>query len=506
MQTKFKVYFLYLVKFIFLLNLSLFSITVYSSELTEYIVKKGDTVSLLTRKLNISEKKLIQLNRIKNFKLIIGQKIILPSPLMENTEYTVKKGDSLSLISLKFDVPVSDISQWNSLVTENLKMGQTLKLKADVKSEKPRVVTIIKGDSLWRMANKYNCSVDDLKSINKLDNDSLVINQKIIIPESNSPEKLSENITKVPAPLIKDRLQLASFKLPSMGYSSTAPSKNSQDSKDYFEEYTSSSFQNYNMAVNLLNKLDTAIAESEPLSDKLKGIAVVIDPGHGGLDPGAIIKAETGNRKTVYVVEDEYVYDISLRLYTTLKRHGADVFLTIISPNHLIRSNETPLITFVNQKNEVYNNKDMNKMNTRLWPIGTRSGLKRRIDTAEPFINEHIKNNEKTLWISLHADNSIGFPAGSGIFIDKIRDHNETTLLFAENIRKAMGQDSYIKARDLRVLKENPLEESILVEVRNLSIINHAWAIRLDELRQQDAEKLCNGIISYYQQTVIQVP
>lgn len=42
------------------------------------------------------------------------------------------------------------------------------------------------------------------------------------------------------------------------------------------------------------------------LSNVLKGWHIVLDPGHGGLDPGAVVENVDGNGNKVYVVEDEY--------------------------------------------------------------------------------------------------------------------------------------------------------------------------------------------------------
>ncbi len=47
--------------------------------------------------------------------------------------YTVRNGDSLSRIANKFNVKVADISKWNSLNTKRyLQPGQKLKLYVDV--------------------------------------------------------------------------------------------------------------------------------------------------------------------------------------------------------------------------------------------------------------------------------------------------------------------------------------------------------------------------------------
>ncbi len=55
---------------------------------------------------------------------------------------------------------------------------------------------------------------------------------------------------------------------------------------------------------------------------------MVLDPGHGGIDPGAIVEAKDDAGASYFIVEDEYVYDLALRVYVLLRRHGATVTLT----------------------------------------------------------------------------------------------------------------------------------------------------------------------------------
>ncbi len=75
--------------------------------------------------------------------------------------------------------------------------------------------------------------------------------------------------------------------------------------------------------------------EEVPLVDnKLKGSIYYIVSGHGGPDPGAIGKSTTG--KTL--CEDEYAYDVSLRLARNLIRRGATVYVITRDPNDGIRT------------------------------------------------------------------------------------------------------------------------------------------------------------------------
>ncbi|MFK7814073.1 MAG: N-acetylmuramoyl-L-alanine amidase, partial [Maribacter sp.] len=67
-------------------------------------------------------------------------------------------------------------------------------------------------------------------------------------------------------------------------------------------------------------------------SEKLKGAVYYLVSGHGGPDPGAM-----GTYAGKSLAEDEYAYDITLRLAKELLAHGADVYIIIQDPNDGIR-------------------------------------------------------------------------------------------------------------------------------------------------------------------------
>lgn len=67
-------------------------------------------------------------------------------------------------------------------------------------------------------------------------------------------------------------------------------------------------------------------------SHTLKNAVYYLVSGHGGPDPGAIT-----NYGGKLISEDEYAYDVTLRLARRLMSHGAQVFLIIKDPNDGIR-------------------------------------------------------------------------------------------------------------------------------------------------------------------------
>lgn len=113
--------------------------------------------------------------------------------------YTVKKGDNLWDIAHKYGMTVSELKELNKLSTNNLKIGQTLKIaKNDEKNPDEYLIYKVKnGDNLWDIAKKYDTTVSTLKSINNLKSDKLTINQQLFIPKTNNSGTKNDNIYTV---------------------------------------------------------------------------------------------------------------------------------------------------------------------------------------------------------------------------------------------------------------------------------------------------------------------
>lgn len=121
--------------------------------------------------------------------------------ITNNTEkntnfYIVKKGDTLSSISKKYKISIKDIKELNNLSSLKLKIGQ----KLIVEKSACKTYTVKKGDSIYKIAKKFNKSVEEIKEINGLDSNLLKPDQKIVLQFPSKPEKdeikFSKNDTK----------------------------------------------------------------------------------------------------------------------------------------------------------------------------------------------------------------------------------------------------------------------------------------------------------------------
>ena len=92
----------------------------------EYMVAKGDTVSGIIQKFGLKNMgTLLSVNGISSTKkLKIGQKLVIPS--IDGLIYTAVKGDSLSSIAGKFNLPINAILDANDLENQTVSIGQKL--------------------------------------------------------------------------------------------------------------------------------------------------------------------------------------------------------------------------------------------------------------------------------------------------------------------------------------------------------------------------------------------
>ena len=162
----------------------------------EYIVQKGDTLWNISKKLGTSVNELKELNNLTSNLLFIGQKLKVPSYMTaedSNIIYVVKSGDNLYNIAKNYNTTVKDIKTFNNLVSDDLKIGQIIKIPESTSIITPSedevineesVYVVQKGDTLYSIAKKFNTTVDNLKNLNSIIGDVLTIGMNLLIPGS----------------------------------------------------------------------------------------------------------------------------------------------------------------------------------------------------------------------------------------------------------------------------------------------------------------------------------
>lgn len=161
-----------------------------------YTVKKGDSLYAIAKKYGVGVNELMTLNKLSNTNLSIGQILIIPSSDNSNYfNYIVQKGDSLYSIAQKYNTTVNAIKNLNSLSSNLLNIGQVLKIPKSTTQNtggEYQIYIVKKGDTLYSIANAFNMSVNELKSINNLSSNLLNIGQVLKVKTSSIDELPTE--------------------------------------------------------------------------------------------------------------------------------------------------------------------------------------------------------------------------------------------------------------------------------------------------------------------------
>lgn len=146
--------------------------------LKEHIVKKGENLSYLSNKYGISVSAIMSANNLSNKHILkIGQRLLIPASSDVTLQtYTVKKGDTVSDLALRFGSSTSEIGKLNGLTNPHqIAKGQRLRIparngKGGDKATNGRWITYVvkKGDSLWKIAKAFGVLIERLIRWNNL--------------------------------------------------------------------------------------------------------------------------------------------------------------------------------------------------------------------------------------------------------------------------------------------------------------------------------------------------
>ena len=148
-----------------------------------YTVNRGDTLYSIAGRLGTTVQELRDLNGLTTNNISVGQILRIPTKGVSEDEediYIVKAGDSLYSIARNNNTTVDEIKRINNLTNDSLSIGELLKLPSPLLPEDSYIVQ--KGDSLYSIAAKYNTTIDALKDANNLTTNILSVGQVLRLP------------------------------------------------------------------------------------------------------------------------------------------------------------------------------------------------------------------------------------------------------------------------------------------------------------------------------------
>lgn len=162
-----------------------------------YVVKSGDSLSVIAKKFTTSTSAIRSLNKLNSNTIRIGQELLVPltdgainsdhlpkqmrmaanKTSRTKLSHTVKSGDTLWDISREYDVTMDELAKWNKLkksavlrLNQKLTVYKSQNKTTSAPKSTNRTITykVRRGDSLARIASKFNLTVSEIIKWNNL--------------------------------------------------------------------------------------------------------------------------------------------------------------------------------------------------------------------------------------------------------------------------------------------------------------------------------------------------
>jgi N-acetylmuramoyl-L-alanine amidase len=224
-------------------------------------------------------------------------------------------------------------------------------------------------------------------------------------------------------------------------------------------------------------------------NEQLNGAVFYLVSGHGGPDPGALGKY---GRNTLS--EDEYAYDVTLRLARNLISKGADVQIIIQDGNDGIRDESIlPM------------DKDETTVNDESIPVNQKARLKQRTD----LINKLYKKNKSPYQrlVAIHVDSR---STGQNIDVFFYHHHrsksgrrlaNSIHQTFTEKYARHQPGRQYhgsVSSRSSLYMIKNTLAPIVYIELGNIRNTRDQRRLVISDNRQALANWIAEGIVKDY--------
>ena len=220
-------------------------------------------------------------------------------------------------------------------------------------------------------------------------------------------------------------------------------------------------------------------------SRSLKGATFYLVSGHGGPDPGCI-----GKYRGKELHEDEYAYDIALRLARNLMQEGAEVRIIIQDAKDGIRDDKY-----------LKNSKRETCMGSPI-PFNQVRRLKQRSDKINTLFKQDIYAYKRAIFVHVDSRNSGHQP---DVFFYHQNKNSESKHLaktmrttFTHKYKKhqpGRGFTGTVDGRNLYVLRHTT-PASVFVELGNIQNSFDQQRIILSDNRQALANWLCEGFFT----------
>ncbi len=226
-----------------------------------------------------------------------------------------------------------------------------------------------------------------------------------------------------------------------------------------------------------------------PIIDRsLAGKVFYIVSGHGGPDPGAV-----GRRGGYLLAEDEYAYDVALRLCRNILQHGGTPYMIVRDEDDGIRDTQ-----FLRP------DKDETVWGGASLPRNQKARLFQRSDIINALYEENFEKGivDQTM-IAIHVDSRqrgqridvfLYYPEGDFVGEVKAQRIQQTLKAKYDQHQPGRGYEGSVTSRDLHMLRET-IPSGVYIELANIANTSDQERIINPRNRQLLADWLLLGMV-----------
>jgi len=161
-----------------------------------YIVRRGEILDRIARRYNTTAARLMVLNNIKRKnRIFVNQRLKVPvlrrdsstdddTNASETSVHSVKRGESLARIAYRYNTTIGVLLKLNNLrLNDTLYVNQQLKVPSE--REEFSVYVVRRGDYLSKIAGRNGTTVTELRRLNNLQSKNCIyVGQRLRVPTS----------------------------------------------------------------------------------------------------------------------------------------------------------------------------------------------------------------------------------------------------------------------------------------------------------------------------------
>ena len=144
-------------------------------------VSAGEDLFNLAEQYGLTVNEIINNNNLLNPNNIFKNQVIIIPDTQRPGLYRVQNGDTLYKISQKLNIPISVLVEENKLIYKN-QLYTKQPLSIPLRYRYPQIYQVKAGNSIYKIASKFEVSIEEIMISNKLNDYSLDVNQKLKIP------------------------------------------------------------------------------------------------------------------------------------------------------------------------------------------------------------------------------------------------------------------------------------------------------------------------------------